>query len=345
MLNEETKSIDHIIELNVVTKVVCDFFKQHSIFYSENRGFPSYITVRGRNPVEIPDGAPLSTKIWPVDNENPKDVTDAVHACEKLGRKLLSSDKKQDVTVLSRHFMIEGGTLPIKVSYSVGAPRMKHPQGIRSNTTEALYVKQMNLNRLFLGTLYHLMVGRNYDMAFSESSVVERETKGPTILEAYQKTNNFLGDPRVRRELVRLSLVAYFLSLYDMDNGANIVLDPWQRFDVIDFDKAFWGRVPNPLEELINPFAYVIGNGDERKMIVLPYEKMIKHFTGKEAEALVNEEMDRIYHNLRRNVKVFHGIIELMSTFRYYNLAANELYSERDVISYFLRRYHSFMPR
>ena len=344
MVSKGGKSIDHIIELNKVTKHVCDFFGEQGIFYSEYHGFPSYSKVRGTNYIEIPDGIPISNRAWPVGNGSPGDIADAVHECEKLGRKLLVTDKSQDVVVLSRDFMVEGSTLPVRVGYRVTSPKAKHPKGKRGSFTEALYVKQMHLNRVFLGTLYHLAMGRDYCMAFSESSVVERETKGPTLLEAYQKDHMILNDPKVKKELVRLSLVTYFLSLNDMDNGANVVMDPWGRFDIIDFDKAFWERVPNPWDELVNPFAYKAGHGDSKQLFALPYEKMRRHFTNDEIETMLDEEADKIYLNLKRNINLFHGIIDLMATFEYYNLSANELYGERDVVSYFLRRHHDFMP-
>lgn len=332
-------SIDHISDLNRVNKHICDFFDEQGIFYSEDIGFSSYKEVIGRKAIEIPDNTPVSCKRWPIQNEKAKYISDAVHRCEKLGRTLLISDKSQNVEVLSRDFMIEGSTLPIRVGYKIGASKSKRASKKRF-TTNALYVKQVHLNRIFLGTLYHLMVGRQYCMAFSESSIIEEETKGPTILETYQKHHTFLNDYKTKRELVKLSVISHFLSLYDMDNGANIVLDPWGRFDVIDFDKGFWSVIADPIKELIDPFGYRVDPKDVNNIIHLPYDKLIRHFRKGEVESLIEDTSNEIYHNLKKNKDIFHKVIGLMGTVNYYNLAAQDLYGEKDVVSYFLRRYY-----
>jgi hypothetical protein len=344
MVNGKT-SIDYITDLNTVTKQTCDFFYNRGIFHSEDRGFPSYNKVMGINFIDVPDGFPISNKVWPVDNERTRDISDAIDGCEKLGRTLLVRDKSQELSVLSRNFMIYGGTLPIRVAYKIGAPKQKGKFGDGNFDMESLYVKQMNLNRLFLGALYHLAMGRDYCMAFSESSIVEIETKGPTILEAYQKQHTILNDPNIKRELIKLGVIAYFLSLYDMDNGANIILDPLQRFDVIDFDKGFFGAIPDPRESIVNPFAYEWGFGEGGQLVNLPDDKLMRHFGSEEINLWVREEMDRVYRNLKRKYDVFMGIVELMGSIEYYNLAAQELYNEKDVVAYFLKRYQEFKPK
>jgi len=332
-------SADFILELNSINKKICNFFKGQGIFFSENYGFASYHSVEGDNAVEIPDGTSLSNKVWPVDNQTPRDLADAVHACEKVGRRFFSPRENQDLKVLSRHYMIEGGTLPIKVTYEIITHKNKREQ---ESYTDALYIKQMNLNRLFLGTLYNLAMSRDYFMAFSEYSIVERESRGSTIQELYQK-GDFLKNPRMRRELVKLHVASYFLGLNDMDNGANTVVDQWQRFDVIDFDKAFWDRVNHPQEGLINPFVYEIKHSNkEREIFPLPDEKLVRPFKKGEIDLLVHQEMGRIYANMTKNFGLFEGLVDLMSDFAYYNLAAKELYGEKDIFSYFSKRMDEF---
>jgi len=344
-MTKNDNSINHINEINTVTKGICDFFQHIGIFHSEAIGFPSYSKVRGRNVIEIPDDTPTYIKAWPVDNERTRDIAEAVHECEKLGRTLLIQDKLQEVKVLSRHFMIYGTTLPIRVAYQISLPKKKVGDGAKGIITESIYVKQMNLNRIFLGTLYHLATGRNYCMNFSESSIAEAETNGPTILEAYQKDHDFLSKPKVKRELVRLGVLAYFLSLYDMENGTNSILDPLKRFDVIDFDKGFWQNIPDPREQLVNPFEYQIGHEGSKESYELPYDKLMRHFKQGELESLVTQEMKRVYHNLRSNLNLFQRLVELMGTVEYYNLAAKEIYSEKDLVHYFFHRYEEFRPK
>jgi len=335
----DMSSANFIWELNSVNKKICNFFRKQGIFFSENYGFASYHSVQGDNVVEIPDGISLSNKVWPVDNQTPRDLADALDHCEKIGRRFFMPNEKQDLRVLSRHYMIEGGTLPIKVTYEITTHKNKREQ---ESCTDSLYVKQMNLNRLFLGTLYHMAMLRDYPMAFSECSIVERESRGQTIQEAYQE-GDFLKDPKMRRELVKLHVVSYFLGLNDMDNGANTVLDRWQRFDVIDFDKAFWDKVNHPGEGLVNPFVYEINySNKEREIFPVPDEKLGRPFRKGELDALVRQEMAHVFTNLSKNIELFEGVVDLMSDFSYYNLAAKELYDAEDIFSYFSKRMEEF---
>ena len=346
------KAVDHIEELNRVTKKVCNFFSKEGIFLSEScrfpsyYGFPSYYQIKGKTAKEAQDETLLSVRTLPVENDNRRDLVDTIRSCEKLGRNGLNLDKNQRLKVLSRDFMIEGTTLPIRVRYEIESYRTSTKRVKKGSNASTLYVKQMNLNRIFLGALYSLAVGRDYCMMFSESSVVEREKKGLTLHEAYNNDPHFLSNPKVKRELVGLSVVSYFLSLFDMDNDRNIILSPKKFFDVIDFDKGFWERIPNPREELVNPFAYEIKHkNSENELVPLSYGKLTRHFRKGEIEHLIKEETARVHKNLRGKLKVFHRVIELMSDFDYYNLAVNEIYGEKDIVSYFLKRHFEFRPK
>lgn len=348
-MDNSKKSIDTISDLNSITKTICDFFKgkhfeDRALFFSEDLGFPSYHDIRGEGYIEPPDNVPLTTETWPVDNKERKDKAEAVHACERLARKLLVKGRRKGLTVLSRNYMIQGTTLPIRIEYEIDKTK-------EEANTEALYVKQMHLNRIFLGVLYHIAMGRDYSMAFSESTVVEEETSGPTIQQQYAKDHEqgkcFLQDPKIRRELVKLSTISYFLALNDIDNGANTILDQKRRFDVIDFDKAFWpiGLPQNPYIELINPFTYQSPVDGKVEVFELPYNKLTRRFEKGEIERLVREETERIHHNIKKRYKLFRDAVETMSTVDFYNLSVKELFGEKDIVSYFLKRHDEFRPK
>ncbi|MDP2749956.1 MAG: hypothetical protein Q8O89_03940 [Nanoarchaeota archaeon] len=216
------KSTDFYANLSKITKSICDGFKDNCLFYSEGFGFSSYDNVKGKNARPIPDGLSIKDKSFLVHNENSRDLADAIHSCEKLGRTFLNVDKNERLTVLSREFMIEGTTLPIKVTYEISG---------KNRRIESIYVKQSNLNRIFLGYLSHLAEGTRYDLKFSESSVVEKEVKGKSLFELYSK-NDVSFTPFFKRQLVHLSVLSYFCSLYDMDNGSNIIVNQKGKFEI-----------------------------------------------------------------------------------------------------------------
>jgi len=339
-----TNSADYINDLSKVTKNICDFFKDRGVFLSENRGFPSYYDVRGINYKEISDDILIDNhRMWPLKNNEDRYEAKSVIACEKLGHKFLELNKNESLGVINRCYMLEGTTLPIRVSYAISPKRVKRGNTLDSIKTEALYVKQMNLNRIFLGSLYHLALGKEYPMYFTESTIIQREKRGDTILESYNRHSNFFSKPNMRRELVKLGVISNFLSLDDMDNGYNILVNSQNEFEVIDFDKGFFVYVPEPTERIVNPFSYWIGeNNGGKKLVHLDDEKLNKHFKPRGLEMMVRQEQHKIYHNIQKNLDLFHGIIRQMGHIQYYNLAAKEIYDEKDVVSYFLRKLFEF---
>lgn len=52
-----------------------------------------------------------------------------------------------------------------------------------------------------------------------------------------------------------------------------------------------------------------------------------------------------MHKNLKGKIDDFEKTIDLMSSIKYYNLAAKEFYGEKDVVSYFLKRLHEFKPK
>src|SRR3989344_431536 len=333
-MDSTKRSVDCIEQLNYTNKKICKLFEENGLFLSENIGFPDYHRVRGDNYREIPDNTLLEHhKTWPVYNEPWKNLEAAVHACERLGGILLSSRKEERATVLARDFMLEGSTLPIRVTYRITAQRQEH-------RIASLFVKQMNLNRIFLSTLYKLANNEQPRIIISESSIVEREVHGPSLIAEYNKNHAILSDSRFKRELIRLNVIAKFISLFDMDNGVNVVIDRHKQWQVIDFDKGFWEPIPDPREQIINPFMYKAkknGKTIEEEYIELPQEKLRDHFKGRELDTLVREEMLRVETNIKRNAGIFYKCIDAMADIEYYNKAVQELYGENNVATYFIK--------
>jgi hypothetical protein len=174
---------------------------------------------------------------------------------------------------------------------------------------------------------------------------VEPEVKGRSLQQSYKIDHKLLSDPKMRRELIRLGVVSNFLSLYDMDNGSNIVVDSNGKFRVIDFDKGFWEPISLPTDNLLNPFVVEINRGSGREIVPLPDEKLAKKFTSGEVEEVTRDEMRRISENLDKNEGRFHEIVDLMTSIPFYNLAAKELYGEKDVASYFARKQFEFKSK
>lgn len=343
MTNEE-KAVDRINDTNSTTRGICDYFREKGMFYSEENGFPSYYKVRGGTYKEIPPNLPVTHKVWQIGNEDPKEIAKAMIACERMGGILIKHGRDKAVHAISREFMIEGSTLPIKVGLVV-LPKRASAVNTGTMETYALYVKQMNLNRVFASVLHDLANGRRPSIVFSESSVVEKEVKGQSLFDAYNSAPCFLSDYSNRRELLKVLTLGNFLSLYDLDNGFNIIKRPDGTFEIIDFDKLFWEVIPNPLEELINPFVYKTKIKGKEECHVLPNEKLKKHFKREELERIVKEEQERIHQNIRSKEQMFFEVIRLMATIPSYNLSAKELYGEKDVEAFYLKKYSEFRPK
>gem|GEM_PF-2836187 len=330
----EDKSTDHIGDLTNVNGRVCNSFARYGQFHSENNGFPCYTSIRGDNAQPIPQDLSLEHKVWPVYNPTDKDLVRAVQATERLGGILMQPGKGGEIRVAGRDYMTEGSTLPIRVTYTLN----KNGR----TTVPVVYVKKMNLNRVLLQSLYELATGRTPSVKFSECTVVEPEIKGRSLQQSYKADHKLLGDPKMRRELIRLGVVSNFLSLYDMDNGSNIIVDSNGKFRVIDFDKGFWEPISLPTEGLLNPFVVEINKGTGKEIMPLPDEKLAKKFAPGEVEAVTRDEMGRISENLSRNEERFHEIVDLMASIPFYNLGAKELYGEKDVASYFAKKQFEF---
>ncbi|MEK6959924.1 MAG: hypothetical protein AABX47_02030 [Nanoarchaeota archaeon] len=324
-------------KIHIATKGICNFFGGLGKFISQSRGFPSYFTVRGKEIEEIPDNLLLEQRVYPVINKSPKDLSLAIKSCEKLGRKVFRLSKDKIAVVRSREFMICGSTLPILIQYDILDKRKPDERAGEG----ALYVKQMNLHRLFMGTLYYLAIGEDYPLFLSEESIFEPGINGSTLNEAYRKDQQLLSSPELLREIVKLSVVSYLLSLYDMDNDMNILVQG-NRLKVVDFDKAFWERIPSPRETLINPFTYeTTGSDGKTKLCDLPDEKLMRRY-GHDLDDLVSCEMSNAHRNISANIGLFHAVIEEMSHVDYYNIAAQHLYGMKDIGRYFTSRLEEF---
>ena len=132
-----------------------------------------------------------------------------------------------------------------------------------------------------------------------------------------------------------------------MDNDANILVTQDGSFEVIDFDKAFWDVVKHPSKKIINPFSYEIKKrrGKDVECVPLPDRKLMKHFGRRTLDRLISEEEERAYENIHENFEMFQEIIDLMAGVPYYNLSAQELYGDKDVAAYFLRKCLEMRPK
>jgi hypothetical protein len=329
-------------ELSVCTQDICNFFKKTDFrrFYSENMGFPSYDKIEGHNYIEIPSEISLERKTFPVDNRSPKDILAAINYCEKLGRTLFDVDHKDKVQVLSRHYMIEGSTLPIRVVYEI-TNHLKS-EGHFPKKQKILYVKKMNINRIFGEHLYAILTGVEQGTLFSESSVITPETKGELLVD--YKPYHILNVPKVRDELVKLSLIAYFTGISDLDNPYNIVATSHLDLRVIDFDKFLWNKPVNPEETLLNPFIsrnqlYDINtNTMDFEVTNFSYKKMIDHFSKKEIHGLMDKNKEEIRHRIKKNIDEILDLIHLMTRFEYYNHAVKNFSGLENIALYYMDR-------
>jgi hypothetical protein len=328
------KSIDFLTDKTKINGEMVRFFGKRKQYFGNGNQIPSYSSVRGNGFRDVPDDFPLSQITCPVQNKKGIDLLRATKESERLGGLMIPNCRGRDLSVLSREFMITGTTLPMKVTYGIT------PKGGTSRT-ESLYLKEMDINRIFLSSLYDLAMDREPTVRFSESGIIEIEKKGKPFQELYEKDHKILSDPGNKRNLVKLGVMARFTSLYDMDNGENMLISPNGKMEIIDFDKGFWEPQEDPREKLVNPFTYRSGkNGLDHEP--LPQTKLLRHFKKGELEQMTKEEMGKVHKNVEKRRSVFEGMIDIMSGIKFYNLATNELYGEKDVASLLLKRLHEF---
>lgn len=339
-------AIDFFYELFRAEGMLCNFFKDTKFqrFYSEEIGFPSYKSVQGKNANLPPDGISFEERsTFPVHNSDKKDLSDAIRECEKLGRKIFPIGKKDQMIVSARDYMITGSTLPIRITYDILEKKKGEPPKRRR---EKVYVKSMDLSRIFMSALYSMITKKEIGTLFSESSVIIPEVKGK-LLSDYNP-EEVLSNPKLREELIRTSVDAYFLGLNDVDNDHNIIISPnKKRLFVIDFDKVYEDRVPDPCKQVLNPFIIINYRYDPEERMTFrepesyPDKKFNSFFKKGEIEEVVKDERENIYANLRRNLEEFSDLIRVMSRFNYYNLSVKSLFGEKDVISYYSGMHHA----
>ncbi len=341
-MTQPKKALEYIEDLIRINGATKKLFQKRKIFLSERYGFPSYYAIRGKKPHTLPNTIPLEYKTWPVINQDKKELLEIEAACERLGRKFFHLQENEDLQIRNREYMIEGSTLPIKVTYERLINEKKGKKEEITTQIGSIYVKEINLNRIYIGFLYALATRKEPNFFFSENSVIEQEVKGINLIDAYNIQPDFLTHPHWKRELVRLSVLTNFLSLNDCDNGYNIIVTPKKEFVIIDFDKAFWEKMPQPSEQIINPFVYKVKRKKSIEIYELPDEKLTRHFAKRELETLIKQEKNRIVQNISLEMDKFHETINAMSSSRYYNAAVKELYEEKDVTSYFLKKLFEF---
>jgi hypothetical protein len=331
------KIANELAQLENCPKEVCDFFAstKKKRFFSSELGFPSYFTIQGRDHVDVPDGYPLDKKIFPVQNRDSDFTEEAIEAAEKLGRSMITHDPKDAVRIDSRDYMVEGSSLPIRINYTINPHN-----GKRKSKKEVLYVKQMNLNRVFAAHLYTLATGRPIGVVFSEGGVFEPEVKGRLLVDF--KPKDILEDPNLRRELLRLDIAAHFIGLNDIDNCYNILLTPQGRLAVFDFDKLLFSQYEDPHDRIVNPFVVKSYDFDQKSQDVVtimndfPDDRFMKYFKRDNVDAIIREERHQIYHRLKRNFDEFVDLVHLMGHIPYYVSGVQNLFGQRNPATHYL---------
>ena len=83
-------------------------------------------------------------------------------------------------------------------------------------------------------------------------------------------------------------------------------------------------------------------NREELNAYCKDLERISDSRSKRKLEEIIKEEKRKITHNLNLRLEEFHEAIEAMAHCKYYNTAAQELYGEKDVASYFLKKHFAF---
>lgn len=223
---------DTVIELPLRAKQ----YLADKLFYVQD-GLPTYSEVVGEDPLPLPanlqDEKGYRLSQFEVRNKNHYATRDAHDAVRRIISEMFMVPA-QSIGRIQRHYMLLGGTMPIKLEVDVG----KHSCYI-------VYVKRPDSARIFGKILYNMLSGlEEQDFLFGDAIYIERRIVGyhPDVDTLPNLLNHGLFVPN----LVRLAALDELLKINDLteirgekEQYVNIIVTAAIKAAAFDFDLLF----------------------------------------------------------------------------------------------------------
>ena len=203
----------------------------------------SYVGVEGENPEEVPYNIVNNLDSIDYDFENPDDEdkqkADAV-TIEALNF-IFGSGKYRGI---EKAYMLNTNTTPIRVDYNV-----------RGRKTRLMYVKRPDTNRIIGKYLYGMISGlKQYRWGFNRAVFLEEEVPGSLLADLNEW--DYLEDPSYKLGIVRAMVHSDFLSIHDITNPRNRIIDSKRQTVFFDFNIMF-GKKDHTKNDLLTEYIGV----------------------------------------------------------------------------------------
>lgn len=219
------------------------FFKPREIYIPPHRGRSGkaleFKDISGEDPREIPpefyqpNDRGILREEYLLENRTKRGQQTAERQVVKALEYLLGKRSYEDI---SRHYMINTGTVPIKIKWREGGKRV----------SDEVYIKVPDTNRIMGNYLYNIISGfPPQKWAFNEYIHVEEGIKGNPLSRLDESI--LLADESYWAGLARAAVHADFLAIgEDVENPRNRIVTHDRETVLFDFDLLFCGwRGPN----------------------------------------------------------------------------------------------------
>ncbi|MBD3248978.1 hypothetical protein GF336_02955 [Candidatus Woesearchaeota archaeon] len=294
----------------------------------------TYSNLVGKNPTSIPpeyfnDSHLMATvEEFPFQNRTEGDEKNAERVAISALRRLLGP---ADYSVKNKKYMINTGTMPVKVEYGINGKKQKNP----------IYVKRPDLTRMLGKWLYDITSGtKPKSYTFNRAVFIEEAIPGKTLSKMVEGCDEreLLEVRQYRDNLIRASVQASFLELAeDIINPRNRIIDGFKT-KLFDFNLMFLGKPKEDGSTIDN----ILLHHYQTK-----YKKEFKYLKERYAGEVITDEMNRIARRVNRKYDKFFGLVRLMEdvedyTGRTFRQKARQEYNERSLEMLFLKKLREY---
>lgn len=286
-------------------------------------GAPIVLTYPLKYETEIQEGKAVEHSMSLIRNlykSHERDSRSSQRVRKKTKRYALRKVEKSDIQILERNYMMNARTLPIQILSAI------------NGEAKNFYVKKPSVARILGNELYNIIAGHEINtFVFNNTVFVENETKGELVLPPHaddeetrelmkESKNKILQSPKFRESAIKADVHDWFLSVNDMDNYRNFLVDENMEVKLIDFDNMFNRR-----------------NKEQTLIEFLKEEKA--DIPKKFYNVVAMQEKFEIRKRIVRNKKQFDNLIELFNHIPEYNHQVQAMFGVKDLEEYFDKRF------
>ena len=304
-----------------IVPVEIDLPKQLVTFYSKrsvhlNR-LPSYELIEGKGVIEPGEecyntyGFPKVVRC-PLKYETEEAEEKAVLRTAKLLHRLHKIDRTHkvdmhDIEIVDRNYMMNGRTRQIEIKAKI--------RGLN----KVFYVKKPSVARIFGNALYNIVSGHEEnDFVFSKSVFVQNGVRGRLVEPELKK--RYLSSMPFLESAVRVDICDWFLSVNDLDNYRNFIVDSNNTIRIIDFDCMFYKQ-----ESEVSLLEFLVDEGAQIKSKIIL--------------AIQQDEKQQIRKRIVRNKKSYENLVGLMSCIPEFNQRVYKQNQVKNIKEYFAMQF------